>query len=1082
LLAARLRKGRRAQSNAIQRRAPGTEVPLSFAQEQLWFLDRFAPGLPTYNVPHLVWLSGPLDVPVLNRALTGLVGRHESLRTSLVTGTGGRPYQVIAAPAPVQLPVFELDESEPGQAQARAFGAEQAVLPFDLASGPLYRLHLLRVAESEHCLVMVMHHSVFDGWSLGVLLTELAALYRAEATGASAGLAEPPIQFGDYAIWERQRLQDPAPELIEYWRTALAGAPPLQLPTDRPRPARESFAGQVQWRNLGCDLLDGLRGLSQDQGCTLFVTLLGGLFTLLHRYTGQHDMVIGTPTANRGRDELAGLIGFLINTLPIRVELANDPSFAQLLQQVRENLVSAQAHSELPFGLLVDALAVPRDAGRSPVFQVALTFAEQAEQPGSAGVAFRVEKVDLPVAKFDLSCYAEVRPDGLWLELAYASDLFDAGTISRLFDHLDRLLAGAVLDPDCPIGQLPLLSERELHQELDTFNDTDAGFDTGCLHELFQAQVRRTPDAVAATLETDRISYRDLNARANQLARRLRELGVGPEVLVGVGMQSSINRLVALLAILKAGGGYLSLDPALPAQRLAFMLADTAAAVVLTDQASRAVLPPTDAVVLPVDTDEFGRLADTDLDCPISTADAAYVIYTSGSTGQPKGVVVEHRNAVNFVSGQLAHWQLGAEDRVLQFSSLNFDASVLEIFAALSAGAMLVLTDPQTRLSPPRLGALMRKHQVSFGCLPPAVLNLLADQDFPDLRVMISVGEELRSELALRWQRPGLRLGNGYGPTETTVLAAFTEVTADRLPPPIGRPPANYRSYVLDARFRPVPVGVVGELLVGGAGVSRGYLNRPELTARRFVPDPFSSDPAARLYRTGDLVKRLPDGSLMFVGRIDGQVKLHGQRIELGEIESALAGLPGVRHAVVLAIDDQRGDRQLVGYLHRGPDALLEPAELKRQLAQWLPGYMVPSQLVVLDSLPMNASGKVDKAALPRPGVAPSRGAAAPNTLVETMLVDIYASVLNLEEVGVDASFFEIGGSSLQAMRLISQIEDELGVDVGVAEIFLAPRPDELARLLCADHGLRDTELDSDALAVLTPGRATQPDLDRSVR
>jgi amino acid adenylation domain-containing protein len=1075
LLAARLRKGRTAPSRSIQRRAPGTQVPLSFAQEQLWFLDQLAPGLPTYNIPHLVWLSGELDVAAFNRAVAALVARHESLRTALVRGSGGRGYQVISDVLPVPVPMIELTEPDLAQAEARVreFGSEQALLPFDVTSAPLFRLHLLRLAECRHALIMVMHHSVFDAWSLGVFLRELTALYVAEVTGEPACLAELPIQFGDYAIWERQQLQHASAELVEYWRTALAAAPTLQLPTDRPRPPRETFRGGVQWLNLGSDLLAELRALSREQGCTLFATLLSGLFGLLHRYTGQDDMVIGAPSASRSRDELTGLIGFLVNTLPIRVDLSGDPTFEQLLQQVRERTLAAYAHADLPFAKLVEALEVPRDVGHNPVCQVVFTFAEQAEQASPAGLELRVEKIDLPVAKFDLSFFAEARPDGLWVELSYSTDLFEAASITRILDHYRRLLAAAAAEPGSRLADLPLLSEQELYNELVEFNNSKTTPITACLHELFQQQVVRTPDATAAVLDADRISYRELNARANQLGRRLRELGVGPGVLVGVSMQPSLDRLVALLAILKAGGGYLPLDPALPAQRVAFMLADAAAPVVLTESAQDDL--PAAVTVLPVVGDEFSELAATDLEPLAATSDTAYVIYTSGSTGQPKGVVVEHRNVVNFVSGQVEYWQLGPGDRVLQFSSLSFDASVLEIFTALISGATLVLASLETKLSPPRLGALMREHRVSVACLSPSVLNLLVEQDFPDLRVLFSVGEELRTELASRWLRPGLRLCNGYGPTETTVLAAFTEVDATLMPPPIGRPPANYQAYVLDSWLNPVPIGVVGQLYVGGAGVARGYLNRPELTAERFIEDPFGADAGARLYQTGDLVKRLPDGNLMFVGRADGQVKIHGQRIELGEIESVLDRLPGVRQAVVVAIEDRMAERELIGYVCRAPEWTLDPAELKRQLAESLPSYMVPSQLIVLDRLPVNASGKVDKAALPKPGSTSVSDVARPDSIIETMLVEIYASVLGMGQVGVDASFFDIGGSSLKAMQLVSRIEEDLGVDIPVADIFLAPQARELARLLCTKHGLRDAPLDVevlDALAHDDPVRA----------
>ncbi|MDQ2957932.1 MAG: amino acid adenylation domain-containing protein, partial [Actinomycetota bacterium] len=949
LLAARLRKGRAPAAGGIARRPVGAPVPLSFAQEQLWFLDRFAPGLATYNIPHLLWLSGSLDQAALRRALDGLASRHESLRTRFVAGPGGQPVQLIDPPVDVPLPEHDLSAlaADEAQQRVRELGAERARQPFDLAAGPLWRVELARLSATEHALVLVVHHSIFDAWSYGVLLRDLTALYDAEVAAAARPDALA-VQFGDYAVWERQRLATPAPELLDYWRERLAGFQTLQLPTDRPRPVRESFAGGVEWLNLGTELLAGLRELSRACGTTPFVVLLAGLHSLLQRYTGQDDIVIGAPSANRGRAELAPLIGFLVNTLPIRADLSKDPTFGQLLDQVREVTVSAYAHQELPFARLVEALRVERDPGRTPVFQVALTFADTAEQVQATGLDLRLEKVDLLAAKYDLNFFAEVRADGLWVELSYASDLFDVETIRRMLGHYARLLAGAVADPAARLSELPLLSDAELHRELVEWNDTAAELGSGCLHERFEAQVRHTPDGIAATFSdpngpTESVSYAELNAQANRIARRLVELGVRPERLVGVSMQPSIRRLAVLLAILKAGGGYVPLDPALPADRLAFMVADAELAVLVADAGSEPGLPALASTVLSLDAqwDSLQELDPANLDVAVRPADLAYAIYTSGSTGQPKGVLVEHRHAVNFAAGQIEYWQLGAGDRVLQFASLNFDVSVLDMFGALLSGATAVLAGRETLLSPPRLAALLREQRVSFGCLPPAVINLLTEQDFPNLRVLISAGEELRTELATSWLRPGLRLCNGYGPTETTVLSAFTEIDGSQLPPPIGLPPPNYQAYVLDSRLNPVPVGVLGELHTGGASVSRGYLNRPELTAERFVEDPFSDQPDARLYKTGDLVKRLPNGKIAFLGRIDGQVKIRGLRVELGEIETALAGHPAVAQAVVSMIVDRAGEQQLVGYLRVEPGVQPpDPAELKQYLSQWLPGYM----------------------------------------------------------------------------------------------------------------------------------------------
>ncbi|HEY3732897.1 MAG TPA: amino acid adenylation domain-containing protein [Streptosporangiaceae bacterium] len=1088
-LALQLRRGRKTSpghangASEISRRPAGQAgLPLSCAQEQLWFIDRLAPGRATYNIPLAVSLTGLLDAGALGRAVDQLVARHEALRTRLAAGPDGQPAQVIDPPKPSVLEMADLSGVAHGQREARLreFIGTESLRPFSLADQPLLRTWLLRVAPDEHVLLVVVHHAVFDGWSARVTVRELAALYDAEVTGKPPGLAELPVQFADYALWERGRLQGEVLEQLEdYWRRAMAGFETVQFPADRPRPVLEDFDGGLAEHMTSPGLLAGLRELSSREGTTLFVTLMAGLMTLLHRYTGQSDLVVGTASASRTRPELVPLIGFLVNMLPIRADTSGDPSFTELLDRVKKTIIGAYAHQDLPFGKLVETLRVQRDPSRGPVFQIALTYAERESIPvRGADVEFLITDliVGINAAKFDLDFLAEARPGGLWLECSYKTGLFDSATIRRLLGHFEVLLAGVVADPSARLSQLPVLTVREWRREMAEWNDTSAVFPACCMHQGFEAQVTRTPEGTAAEFGGARVSYAELNRQANQIARRLRGLGVGPEALVGVCMDTSPRRLAALLGIWKAGGGYVPLDPALPAERLSFMMADAAMAVVLADDSTLARLPQTAAATVSLDADwpTISELDPANLaDITVGLANVAYVIYTSGSTGRPKGVVIEHRQAVNFVYGMIGHWSVGPSDAVLQFSSLSFDASVQEMFMPLLGGGRVVLAAPETLHSPPRLAALMRETGVTFAVLTPSVLTLLGDEQFPDLRVVEACGEELPSELARRWIRPGLRFANGYGPTETAVTAAFAELDASTpLPPPIGRPPPNCQAYVLDAHLNPVPPGVTGELHIGGAGVARGYLGRPELTRQRFIPDPFT--PGRRLYKSGDLAFRRADGSIVFVGRADHQVKIGGLRIELGEIEAALAAHPDVAQAAAV-VTGQAGGRQLAAYLRPRPGAVTSPADLRAHLARTLPGYMIPAHLITVDAFPLNTSGKIDRFALPAPGLVPAAGQVAPGTVTESVLVDLYTSVLGARQIGATDSFFDLGGSSLQVMRLIDLINRKTGVDVGVTAIFVHPTPRQLAASIDAIRSGTAAPAGSGPLIELSEGPGQLP-------
>jgi amino acid adenylation domain-containing protein len=1063
-LSARLRRGREVPDDRISRRAAGhARLPASFAQEQLWVIDRLAPGQPTYNVPQAIRLSGPLDRVALGSAIDALAVRHETLRTRLVTGPDGEPAQVIDPPAPVVIDYADLAVAASAHRQdrlAEVIGAE-ALRPFDLHTGPLWRVRLIRLGTCEHVLLVVLHHVIFDGWSAGVLLRDLAALYGGAASGELPGLDELAVQFADYAVWERERLGErAAAELEGYWREALAELPTLAFPADRQRPVLEDFAGGLAERLIGGELAGRLRELSRAHGTTLFGTLLAGLTALLCRYTGQSDLVVGTATANRGRPELAPLIGFLVNTLPIRVDLSGDPAFGEVLDRVRLATIGAYAHQDLPFARIVSALGQVRDPGRAPVFQVALTYADRDARPvRAAGLEFALTDliVGIKAAKFDLDFSVEARSGELWIECSYKTALFDEETVQRLLGHLETLLQGAVGDPGVRLSQLPVLTAPELERELRTWNDTAAAYPCLCVHRGFERQAALTPDAVAVEFGAERVSYRELDECAEVIARRLRAAGVGPEVLVGVCLGTGPLRLAALLGIWKAGGGYVPLDLALPRRRLEFMIADTGLSVIVTDEASAADLPPApSAVVALLDSPqpEIG-LSETglseigvsgNLGADATAANVAYVIYTSGSTGEPKGVVIEHRQVANFLYGMIDTWNVGPDDSVLQFASLNFDASVQEMFMPLLAGGRVVLAPPDVLHSPRRLMALLTGRAITFACLTPSVVGLLGLEPLPDLRVLMCGGEELPSALVGRWLRPGLRFVNDYGPTETTITATFAELgPGPPLPPPIGRPSPNYRAYVLDPDLNPVPVGVVGELHIGGAGVARGYLRRPGLTAARFIADPFRA--GGRLYKTGDLVRRRPDGTIVYSGRADDQVKVRGLRIELGEIEAALAGHPAVAQAVVLVIQSADGDKNLVGYLRLRAGAA-EPgrAELREYLSGAVPGYMIPARFIELGEFPLSPSGKIDRDALRAldRDTAAAPVSLAPADETEAVLCELFTATLG-RPAGPESDFFDLGGHSLLVMRLLDLIGRRTGADLAAAAVFLHPTPRQLA-------------------------------------
>ncbi|WP_158623345.1 non-ribosomal peptide synthetase [Corallococcus sp. CA053C] len=1019
-------------------------VPLSFAQQRLWFLEQLEPGLAFYNLPLANRLTGPVWVAKLEETLNALVQRHEALRTRFVTTQDGQPAQVVEPRRPLTLEVIDLGglpEAE-RETEAGRLALLEAHRPFDLARDALFRARLLRLSDTDHVLLMTMHHIVSDGWSMGVLYRELSALYVAAASGRPAALPELPIQYPDFAVWQRAWLRgDVLERLLSYWKQRLAGVPALlELPTDRPRPRVQSFQGAAYAVPIPRAPVEGLKAVARQADVTLFIALLAAFKVLLFRYSGEQDLVVGAPIANRTRVELEGLIGFFVNTLVLRTDLSGSPTFREVLARTREGTLEAFAHQDLPFEKLVEELQPERNLGHNPLFQVmfVLQNAETGVRMTSGNFA---PQLNVGTSKFDLTLSATETEDGLLAVFEYNTHLFDTATIVALARNFQALLEGAVTSPDRRIGELPLLDPDERRRLLLDFQrPVDGRAGTLLLHELFEAQVRLRPEAPAARFLGQSLSYRELDARANQLARELREQGCGPEVCVALCMERSLELLVGMLGILKAGAAFLPLDPTYPTERLAYMLEDARVPLMLTQERLASTLPPHAGRTLCVDS-EWPRIAAHRDDgvAPLAVPDnLAYVIYTSGSTGRPKGVLVPHRGVSSMAESQARVLRIDPGSRFLQFASLSFDACVFELVVALGAGATLCLA-PQADLLPGApLLQVLRNERIHILLLPPSSLAVLPAAVLPDLRLVVTGGEACPAELVARWL-PGRRFINAYGPTEGSICATLVECQDGTTAPLLGSPVDNTQVYVLDACLEPLPAGVPGELYLGGVGVTRGYLGRPDLTAERYVPDPFRAEPGARMYRTGDRVRRLPDGGLQYLGRVDQQLKLRGYRIEAGEIEHVLLRHPALQEAVVVARRGPSGEPRLVAYCvprdGRWPDA----AGLRGFLRESLPDFMVPSAFVLLATLPLTGSGKVDRRALPAVTAGALESPAewvAPRTETEKTLARIWCEVLELERVGIHDDFFELGGHSLLATRVMTRVSTAFHREVPLRWLF----------------------------------------------
>ena len=1030
------------------------EHPLSFAQQRLWFINKLEPNSPAYNIAIAIRIKGQLNEVALAQSLKEIIRRHKVLRTSF-KALNGEPVQVILErEAEDRGRYFPLPNSE---SEIQSFLVQEGQQPFDLAEVGLFRTKLLRLDAEESILIITMHHIIFDGWSAGVLIREVAALYKAFLSGEPSPLPELTIQYVDYAYWQREWLKG---EILEsqlaYWKQQLGGnLPVLNLPTDYPRPTVSTFRGARQTLVLPEVLRGGIKELSQQEGVTLFMILLAAFKTLLFRYTHQDDILVGSPIANRNLAEIQGMIGFFVNTLVLRSNLSGNPCFKELLKRIRRVALDAYSHQDLPFEKLVEELQPDRSLSHTPLFQVMFAL-QNFPMPNLevAGLNLQVQEVDMGTAKFDLTLFVEDRGRELVAIFEYNTDLFKATTITRMLGHFQTLLEGIVANPNQRLSDLPLLTEVERNQLLIEWNQTrtDSSHNL-CIHQLLEEQVERTPDAVAVIFGNQQLTYRELNQRANQLAHYLQKLGVKPEVFVGICVERSIEMLVGLLGILKAGGAYVPLDSTYPKERLAFMLEDARAPVLLTQQRLLEIIPSHSGKVVCLDTNwqEISKQISENSVSNVCADNLAYVIYTSGSTGKPKGTLIHHRGLVNYLTWCTKAYSVEQGEGSPVHSSISFDMTITGLFSPLLVGRKVELLPEDKGIE--NLATVVRnKSNFSLIKITPAQLDLLSHQLLPQeaagkTRAFIIGGENLLAESIAFWQEnaPDTMLINEYGPTETVVGCCIYQAKDKQSGSvPIGRAIANTQLYILDRYLHPVPVGIAGELYIGGAGVARGYLHRPDLTAERFIPNPFL--PGERLYKTGDLARYRADGIIEYLGRIDHQVKIRGFRIELAEIEAVLSQHPKVRECAILAKCDR-----LIAYAVLHPGETLTVSELRNYLAEKLPEYMIPSALVTLDEMPLTVNGKVERQALPAPeSLRPELEVAyvAPQTELEQIIATIWQEVLDLEKVGIYDNFFDLGGHSLLIVQVHSRLQARLERNISMVEMFKYPTIELLAKHL----------------------------------
>ncbi|NET03600.1 MAG: amino acid adenylation domain-containing protein [Symploca sp. SIO2B6] len=1066
LLLAKLLRERASEEKSV--------YPLSYGQQALWFLYQSSKLSTAYNVAFPARIRSKVDVSTLRQAFQGLVNRHATLRTTFKVQNGKSVQEVQG----YQEVYFEqIDASTWTWEQLKEQVVKTYEHPFDLERGPVFRVHLFTRSQQDHVLLMTLHHIVYDAWSIGTLLDDTQIFYSEAKAGREASLPPLKSQYTDYMQWQTQMLAGSKGEqLWHYWRQQLAGELPiLNLPTDRPRPPVQTYQGISYTFKLTESLTQQLKELVQTEGVTLYTLLLAAFQVLLYRYTGQEDILVGSPTGGRPQAEFDQIVGYFVNPVVLRASLSGNLTFKSFLSQVRRTVLEAIDHQDYPFPLLVEQLQPNRDPSRSPLFQVLFNFLSPqrfgdvpgllapSETPLKASWGeLELESFELEQqqGQFDLTLEIIEAKNSLFGVFKYNTDLFDAATIKRMAGHFQTLLKGIVKEPEQQVSKLPLLTEAEQHQLLVEWNNTQTEYPQDkCIHQLFEAQVELTPDAIALVFEEQQLTYRQLNARANQLAHYLQAMGVEPEVLVGICVERSVEMVVGLLGILKAGGAYVPLDPAYPQERLAYMLSDSQLRVLLTQQELKAGLVEHEVPVVCLDADweAINRESEGNPASGVQSNNLAYVIYTSGSTGKPKGVQIEHFSVINLLNSVRQQPGLTAQDTLLSVTTLSFDVAVSEIFLPLAVGARLAVVSREVTSDGSQLLEKLNAYNATFLQPTPITWRLLlaAGWQGSNQLKMISTGEALPRELANQLLPKGAELWNLYGPTEITIWATAYQVESGKGSVLIGRPLTNTQLYILDSDLQPVPIGIPGELHIGGAGLARGYLNRPELTAEKFIPNPFSEEPGSRLYKTGDLVRYLADGNIECLGRIDHQVKIRGFRIELGEIETLLSQHPALTEAVVMVREDIPGDKRLAAYVVSNQEILPTTSELRRYLKDKLADYMVPSAFIFLEAMPLTPNGKVNRRALPAPeGLRPELETtyAMPQTKVEQSLAEVWQQMLQVEKVGIHDNFFELGGNSLLMMQVHSKLPKIIGQELSIVEMFQYTTIHSLAEYLSQEQ------------------------------
>jgi amino acid adenylation domain-containing protein len=1047
------------KATSIPKRAPGSLVPLSFGQEQIWFFSQLAADVPLYNESLIVHMPGPLNVSVLEQSFNECIRRHEIWRTSFPL-VDGSPVQMVHPALTFELPVTDLRHLPQAEREAKAIqlATEKALPLFDLTQIPLLRPTLIRLDDEDHRLYLTIHHMLFDGTIYEVFLSELHTLYQAFLKGEASPLPPLPIQYADFAVWQRQRLQgDLLDEQMAYWKKQLAGAPTtLELPSDRPYSQLQTYRGARFPFTLTEDLTNAIKALSRREGVTLYTVLVATFLLLLHRYNGQEDLLVGTTTSGRNHPNVQPLIGLFLNTLVLRTDLSGNPTFRELLGRVREVILDAHAHQDVPFEYLVRELQPDRNIRQNPLIQVIVSL-EPPLPVLPTGWTMTLSGVEVKTAKFDLYLELDDRPDGFEAWLEYNTDLFDESTIIRMAEHWQCILASVVIDPTQHLTEIPLLTDKERHQLLVEWNSTTTDYPHDyCLHQLFEAQVAQTPDRDAVVFAGQSLTYRELNAKANQLAHYLRRSGVGPETLVGIYVERSLDMLIALLGVLKAGGAYVPLDPTYPHERIAFMLDDARVQILITQRQFVETLPLHGVTTVCMDTD-WKNIELESTRNPINRMtpqNLAYVIYTSGSTGRPKGVQIQHSSVVNFLASMRQQPGITSGDTLLAVTTLSFDIAALELFLPLVVGARVVIAPRDSVINGAALAETIDHVGATMMQATPITWRLLLAagwQGKRDLKVLCG-GEALPLELAQQLLPKVCELWNMYGPTETTIWSTLCKIEQEDTLITVGRPIANTELYILDKDLQLVPIGVPGELYIGGVGLAREYLFRPELSREKFIPHPFKTESGARLYKTGDLARYRADGRVELMGRLDNQVKLRGFRIELKEIESVLSSHPAVQQAVVIMREDTPGDKRLVAYvaLSDGKQPAIEN-ELQHHLMKQVPPYMVPSAFVLLESFPLTPNGKVDRRSLPLPDHVrqiPEESFAAPTLMAHYQLINIWEDLLQIRPIGIRDNFFRMGGHSLLAARMINQFEQVSGKRIPLSTLFAGPTIEQLVNAL----------------------------------